>query len=88
MNLPVEQIVGISAGVLTSSSLVPQLIKMIKNKEAEDVSAIMLIVLILGIALWIVYGIMKSDLPIIVTNSFSFLINSLMIFFRFKYAKK
>jgi MtN3 and saliva related transmembrane protein len=88
MALPVEQIVGITAGVLTSSALVPQLIKMVKNKETEDVSAIMLIVLISGITLWIVYGMMKSDLPIIVTNSFSFLINGLMIFFRFKYAKK
>ena len=65
------QVIGLAAGVCTSTSLVPQVIKTIKEKKAEDVSLVMLLVLATGIILWIVYGIKKNDFPIIATNAFS-----------------
>ena len=79
------QIIGIAAGVLTSVSMLPQLIKMIKEKKAGDVSIVMLLVLISGLALWAVYGFMQDDMPIIVTNCFSFLLNVVVLIFRIKY---
>jgi MtN3 and saliva related transmembrane protein len=77
--------VGIAAGILTGISMLPQLIKTIKEKKTEDISFAMLFVLLTGIAVWVFYGILKKDYPIIVTNSFSFLVNSLVIFFSIKY---
>lgn len=82
------QIVGIIAGVFTSVSLLPQLIKIIREKKAKDLSYGMLIVLLIGLGCWIWYGALREDLPIIVTNGFSFLINSLMIVFTIKYKEK
>ena len=79
------QWIGIAAGVFTASSMLPQLIKTIREKKAEEISVVMLIVLIVGVALWIVYGVMKDDLPIIATNAVSLTINLLMIFFRIRY---
>jgi MtN3 and saliva related transmembrane protein len=79
------QIIGITAGVLTSVSMLPQLIKMIKEKKAGDVSIVMLLVLISGLALWAVYGFMRDDIPIIATNSFSCLLNIIVLTFRIKY---
>ncbi|MGN6164871.1 MAG: SemiSWEET family sugar transporter [Flavisolibacter sp.] len=79
------QIIGLSAGVLTACSLLPQVIKTFKEKQAEDVSLVMLIVLQAGLILWIVYGIKKNDLPIIATNSFSLLVNIVMVILRIKY---
>jgi MtN3 and saliva related transmembrane protein len=81
------QIIGLTAGILTASSLLPQLIKTIKEKEAEDISLLMLLVLLSGISLWIFYGIRRDDFPIIITNSFSLLLNVIMIFLRIKYKK-
>lgn len=81
------QIIGLAAGVCTAISLIPQVIKTIKEKEAEDVSLIMLLVLATGLALWIVYGIKRNDLPIIATNSFSLLVNITMVVLRIKYKK-
>lgn len=81
------QIIGLAAGVCTATSLLPQVIKTIKEKKAEDVSLIMLLVLGVGIALWIVYGIKRNDLPIIATNAFSLLVNITMVFLRIKYNK-
>lgn len=82
------QIIGIAAGVLTASSMLPQLIKILKEKKAESVSVLMLIVLLSGLVLWIVYGVMREDWPIIATNAFSFLVNTLLIIFRIKYSGK
>lgn len=79
------QWIGIAAGVLTASSLLPQLIKTIKEKKAEEISIGMLLILMAGIALWIFYGIKRDDLPIMVTNAFSLLLNISMLFLRIKY---
>jgi len=78
-------ITGIAAGVLTAISMMPQVFKTIKTKEAENVSPVMLIILIAGVSLWIVYGCIKKDWPIILTNSFSVLVNSAMLFLRWRY---
>ena len=83
-----ENIIGIVAGVLTGISLLPQLVKMIKEKEGKDISAGMLIVLLAGLAVWVAYGIMKKDWPIIITNAFSFLVNSIIITLKFVYERK
>jgi len=81
------QIIGLAAGVLTASSMIPQVVKTLKEKKAEDVSLVMLVVLLSGIILWIIYGIKRDDMPIIATNSFSLLVNVTMIVLRIKYHK-
>lgn len=79
------QWIGLVAGVLTATSLLPQVVKTLKEKKAEDVSMVMLFILMSGIILWIIYGIRRNDLPIISTNSFSLLVNITMIILRIKY---
>lgn len=77
--------IGIAAGVFTAVSMLPQLIKMIKEKKAQDISITMLLILFCGLGLWIWYGIMKNDLPVILTNAFSLLVNMSIIFFSLLY---
>lgn len=81
-------IVGIIAGVLTAVSMLPQVFKTLKTKKAESVSPMMLIVLICGVTVWVFYGILKSDLPIIITNGFSMLVNIFMLILRWKYRSR
>ncbi|MEJ7674562.1 MAG: SemiSWEET transporter [Chitinophagaceae bacterium] len=82
------QIIGIGAGILTSISMLPQLIKTFQRKKAENISLVMILILLCGIGSWIWYGFLKSDMPIVFTNCFSFLLNSILLFLRFKYADK
>lgn len=82
------EILGLAAGLLTSISSLPQLIKIVKEKKADDVSKTMFWVLVAGVALWAVYGFMKNDLPIIITNIASLIINFIVLVLRYKYAKK
>lgn len=81
------QIVGIVAGILTSISMLPQLIKMVKEKKADDVSLMMLIILVSGLSMWVVYGFLRNDVPIIATNIFSVLLNIVIVILRLKYSK-
>ena len=79
------QIIGIVAGICTGISLLPQLIKIVREKKADDISYLMLFILLTGLGGWVWYGILKEDYPIIITNSFSFLVNVIIIFFTVKY---
>ena len=81
-------IIGVIASLFTGLSMLPQLIKIIKDKKAKDISMLMLAVLFIGVGSWIYYGILKKDLIIILSNSFSFLINTALIFLTFKYKEK
>ena len=81
------QWIGIIAGVLTSISLLPQLIKLIREKEADELSLAWLFILLAGLGLWAYYGTLKDDWPIIITNSFSVVVTATLIFFKLKYSK-
>jgi MtN3 and saliva related transmembrane protein len=82
------QFVGIIAGIFTASSLMPQLIKTIKTKKVEEISLLMLVVLMAGLTTWIYYGILRKDFPIIATNAFSFLLNISLLILKGKYKKR
>ena len=83
--MDLNELLGLVAGTCTSASLVPQLIKTVKKKTAEDVSVFMFIVMLTGNALWIYYGFIKSELPIIATNILSLALNVALIILKFKY---
>ncbi len=83
-----EDITGIVAGILTSAAMVPQLVKVLREKNVENLSKVMLCVLILGVSLWVVYGVLKSEWPIILSNAFSVAVNSTLLLCCFLFEKK
>lgn len=83
-----ENLLGIIAGVLTSISMIPQLIKVIREKNVEDISLLMLLVLISGLSLWVWYGFVKDELPIILSNTFAVLVNLSLLVCYIKYNKR
>lgn len=85
LGVAVTEIVGTVAGVFTGASMLPQVIKMFKEKKASQVSVMMILTLIIGLSLWTWYGFLKKDWPIIITNLFSLSVNIVMIILRYKY---
>lgn len=81
------QLIGIGASVGTGISLLPQLIKISKEKKAESVSLPMLGVLFVGLVLWIVYGFLKNDWIIIVSNAVSLVLNASIVVLGIRYKK-
>lgn len=73
------RLIGVGAGMLTSASSVPQLLKIIKEKKAEDVSVFFLLMLIAGLGLWVWYAALKHDLILLIANAFSATVNLIVL---------
>lgn len=84
--MDIEALIGTVAGICTTVAVVPQLVRTWKTKEVEDVSLGMFLVLIFGVTLWTVYGILKKDWPIIITNGISVMLNLCMLYFIMSYS--
>jgi len=82
------QILGLVAGACTSLAAVPQLIKTWKTKEVENISMKMFLLYVVGMSMWLTYGIIKSDMPIVITNAIALTFHGLMLFFKLKYKNK
>ncbi|WP_374461692.1 SemiSWEET transporter [Chryseobacterium taeanense] len=83
-----ENLLGIIAGILTSVSMIPQVIKVLKEKNAEDLSWMMILVLISGLSLWVWYGFINDELPIILSNAFAVLVNIVLLICCIIYKKR
>ncbi|KAF2507095.1 hypothetical protein EYY60_21550 [Flavobacterium zhairuonense] len=81
-------IIGLFAGACITLSTIPQILKVWKTKKVKDISLRTFSILTFGIFIWIIYGIIKNDLPIIITNSISFCLNLIMIYFIVYYEKE
>ncbi|MBC7536167.1 MAG: SemiSWEET transporter [Ferruginibacter sp.] len=80
-------IVGIVASICTAMSTLPQLFKLLKEKTAEGISIFMLMVLFAGVGTWIIYGVLKKDWIIIISNSCSLIINVVLTILTLKYKR-
>jgi MtN3 and saliva related transmembrane protein len=83
--MDIVTILGYAAGALTTSALIPQVIKIIKTRSAEDISLVMFIVFSIGISLWIAYGIAINSAPVIIANSISLLLGLFVLWLKFRY---
>ena len=59
---------GYAAACLTTLAFVPQVVKTVKTQSTEDISLIMFLMFNLGILLWLIYGVMLDNKPIILAN--------------------
>jgi len=79
------QVLGLAAGSLTTLSFLPQVIKTWKTKSAKDLSLVMFLLFCLGVALWLAYGILVSDMPVIIANAVTLVLSSIILFFKFRF---
>ena len=78
---------GYFAAILTTVAFLPQLIKTLKTKKAEDVSLITLIMFISGVGFWIIYGYKISSSPILLANIITFILNLFILISKIYYSK-
>lgn len=67
--MDLTEALGLSAAFFTTIANIPQAIKVIRTRNVKDLSAPTYAMLFTGMALWVVYGIIRNDLPIILANS-------------------
>lgn len=80
MEAGITNTIGLLAGIFTTGSLLPQLIKTLRTRNAKDVSLLMYVFLTIGVLLWVIYGFRIREFPIIIANGTSFILTvSIMV---------
>ena len=78
---------GLAAGTLTTISFVPQVVRIWRTKHADDISTSMFVIFIIGIALWLAYGLYLDALPVIIANAVTLVLASIILILKFRYQK-
>ena len=80
-------LVGAIAGTLTTISFIPQVVKSWKRRSVSDLSTTMLLAFTTGVTLWIVYGAMTSDGPLIGANSVTLGLAAALLIMKWKFRR-
>jgi MtN3 and saliva related transmembrane protein len=78
------EMIGGTAGVLTTLAFVPQVIKVIRTKSTSDLSLGMFLTLSTGVFLWLVYGLCIGSKPLIFANTATFIFSSVILWYKIK----
>tara|TARA_B100001123_G_C14803963_1_gene825622 strand:- start:388 stop:651 length:264 start_codon:yes stop_codon:yes gene_type:complete len=82
--LNLTDFIGLLGGFLTTIAFVPQVIKSWRVKSVKDLSLIWLIIFNTGVAFWLVYGLLKSDIAIILANFLTLILASSLLFLKLR----
>lgn len=81
----IVQLLGLTAGALTTIAFLPQVIKTWKSRSAKDLSLGMFSLFCLGLVLWLAYGIIIRDIPVIAANLLTLMLASTLLFFKLRF---
>ncbi len=87
MNFNIE-IIGFLAATLTTASFVPQVFRIWKTKEVEDISFMMYLSMFFGVSLWFYYGYLINSISMMIANIVSALLVLSILYFKKSYSKK
>ncbi|NTU67759.1 MAG: SemiSWEET transporter [Chlorobiaceae bacterium] len=84
MTLEIEYI-GFAAGVLTTFGLFPQALRMLRTRQARDVSLTWVVVTTLGVALWLCYGLARQSPSIITANGITLVLFGIILVIKLRH---
>lgn len=76
------QIIGFTAATLTTLAFVPQAWRVFRTKSCGDLSLWLFLIFSLGVLLWLIYGILVTDLPIILANTVTLVLALYILFMK------
>jgi MtN3 and saliva related transmembrane protein len=79
------EILGYGAAICTTAAFAPQLVKAWRTRSTNDISLAMFLVMVAGIVLWLTYGALKHDVPLIVANATTLVLAGAILFLKLKY---
>jgi MtN3 and saliva related transmembrane protein len=83
--MPFADVLGYTAGAVTTFTFLPQVIKTWKDKSAKDISLLMFIIAAVNEVMWVAYGVLKDNMVIILTNAILLVMSLIMIYFKYRY---
>ncbi len=83
--MEISFIIGLVAAILSTISFLPQAILAFKTKHTKDISLATFWVLSIGILLWLIYGILIKEIPVILANSATLVLSVAILIMKIKY---
>ncbi len=77
--------IGTTAAVLTTAAFIPQTWKIWRTRHTADISLSMYILFTLGVALWLIYGVLLGSWPIAMANSITLLLAGMVLAMKLKF---
>ena len=78
------KLLGFAAATCTTLAFAPQFVKVWRTRSTEDISLGMFLVLVLGVALWLLYGLLSGDGPLIASNAITLVLAGAILFMKLK----
>ena len=80
-----HDLVGYAAGLLATAAFVPQVAKTFKARSARDISLGMYVLFCAGVALWLIYGLLIASWPVIVSNTVTLVLSSVVLVLKLRH---
>lgn len=77
--------IGNLAAILIVAAYTPQLIKVVKGKSAAGMSGLFIGTLFTAVVLFLIYGVLIANIPLVITNGFSLIQVGIMLYYKIKY---
>ena len=78
---------GFIAGAFVTCSLIPQLIRVFQLKSAREISMLFTTLLLLGIIIWLAYGVSFRLAPVILWNAVGTILVAILLYAKLKYGR-
>ena len=79
------KMLGFAAAACTTLAYAPQFIKVWRTRSTEDISLGMFLVMVLGLALWLAYGLLSGDAPLVAANAITMVLAGGILFMKLRY---
>jgi MtN3 and saliva related transmembrane protein len=79
-NVEPSVIIGSIAAVATTISFIPQAVKVLTTRDTRSISLLMYLVFSVGVSLWLVYGILRKDIPVACANGVTLLLALVILY--------
>jgi MtN3 and saliva related transmembrane protein len=83
--MPLADWIGAAAATLTTASFVPQVLHTLRTKDVSGISLSMYSAFTLGVALWLVYGLLLGAWPIVIANAITVSLATCILVMKLRY---
>ena len=79
------EFIGYAAACFATGAFLPQVTKTVRDRSAKDISLGMYVLFCIGVILWLVYGLLISSWPVVISNVVSLIFSAIILVLKIKH---
>jgi len=80
-----SEVIGYLAGFMATVAFLPQVAKTVRDRSVKDISLGMYVLFCAGVGLWLLYGVLISSWPIIISNLVTLVLSGTVLVLKIKH---